>query len=165
MTSTNKKKEAKASNQEYEWIGTCPAGKFLGKQSLVLNPYWQKLEFLQRNPQFKIPADESTSAKHVSMPDTSSPNESTPEISSSGQTPSTFETEQDFNILLANAGSDTANPLGFGNGLSPTTSPSLTNGAVADFSSPDEGLAGQDYTFSNKFTIERRQKQKRRRRV
>lgn len=147
------KRAAKVANQDYEWIGTCPAGKYLGNHK-VLNPYWQKLDFLQRNPQSKNPADDSTSTKHVSLPD----------ISSSGQTPSTFETGQDSNLLLSNGGSDTSHPLAFGNGLSPTTSPSFLE-PLAEFSSPDGGLAGQDYASSNKFIIKRSRKQQRRRRV
>lgn len=175
MTKQNKK-TAQASNQAYEQIGTCPAGKFLGPRRLVLNPYWQKLEFLQRNLQFKNPADDNTSEKYVSVPDgISSPDLSTPEISSSGQTPSIFETGQDFDILPANGGSDTSYPLSLGNGLQSLPDGSTdrvipdisTPTPVADFfSSPPNGrLAGQDYTFSDEFTIERRRKQQRRRRV
>lgn len=110
-----------------------------------MDPYWQKQDFLQRNPQFETPNNPSTSANQLSIPEISSP-----EISFSGQTPSIFETEQNSDLPLANKIFDISDPLVLAKGLPTTSSPLFfTNGAdpklsqpVADFSSPDEPPSG-----------------------
>lgn len=134
----------------------------------MLDPYWQKQDFLQRNPQFNTPADANASAKQVSVPEISSP-----EISFSGQTSSTFETGQTSNPPLANGASEIADPLALANGLPTTMSPFLTanevvpelSQPVADFSSLDGRPSGQVYTSSNGFVTKRSRKQQRQRRV
>lgn len=156
-----------ASGQQYERIGECPAGIYLGKIKL-LDPYWQKQDFLQRNPQFDTPADDSTSAKQVSVPGISSP-----EISFSGQTSSAFATGQNSNPPVAKGASDISDPLALANGLPTTTSPFFSanevvpelSQPVADFSSLDGHPSGQVYTSSNGFVTKRSRKQQRQRRV
>lgn len=146
----------------------------------MLDPYWQKQDFLRRNPQFKTPTDPITSAGQVSVPEEIS---NSPEISFSGQTtpPSTYETGQvSNNRPLANGlFDDISDPeLDLANELPTTNSApslSLTNGAavrkssqqpVAEFSSTPDGLlpSGQVYTsISDEFVIKRSRKQQQRR--
>ena len=129
-----------------------------------MDPYWQKQDFLRRNPQFETPVDLTTGVDQVSVPEILSP-----EISLSGQTPSTYETGQASNRPLANGVFDIVYPLDLANGQPTTDSAlSLINGAVpessqpvADFSNPDGLPPGQVYTSSDEFVIKRSQKQQR----
>jgi len=140
----------------YEWIGECPAGIYLQKIK-ISDPYWLKQDFLLRNPQFETPADPITGADQVSVPEISSP-----EISFSDQTPSTFETEQVFSRPLANGVIDISDPIPLANGLPTKNSPLfLANGAVPESSQP----AVADFSFpdwpspNDKFVVERSRKQ------
>lgn len=123
-----------------------------------MDPYWQKEDFLRRNPQFGTPDDPVTGAGQVSVPEISSP-----EISLSGQTPSTFETGQVSNRPLANGFFDISDPLVLADGLTTTNSPLfLINGAVPESSQPVADLSSPDGpSSSDKFFMKRSRKQQR----
>lgn len=118
----------------------------------MLDPYWQKQDFLRRNPQFETPADPITSAGQVSVPEEEI--SSSPEISFfSNQTrpPSTYETGQVSNSRpLANGlFDDISDPeLDLANELPTTNSApslSLTNGEAVRELSQQQPVA--DFSF------------------